>query len=111
MAVDNKGYFYMLGFISNAVGANTSDQVIIFKLDANPSNNGIVGNNGGTTPYYWSIADYGSYSLTVNTSYYIVASDRSSYMFTNSTSFAGNHTSTITVSNGSLPVASPINWP
>ena len=112
VAVDDKGYFYMVGSISNAVGASTSKEVIIFKLDADPSNNGIVGNNGGTSPYYWSISDYSTYGHgSVNTTNSISSSDRSSYMFTNNTSFAGNYTSTITVSDGNLPVASSIDWP
>ena len=112
VAVDNKGYFYMVGSINNAVGANTSEEVVIFKLDADPSNNGIAGDNGGTSPYRWSISDYSTYGHgSVNTSNSISSSDRSSYMFTNNTSFAGNHTSTITVSNGSLTPSSPINWP
>ena len=110
VAVDNKGYFYMVGSINNAVGANTSEEVVIFKLDADPSNNGIAGDNGGTSPYRWSVSAYTNHG-SVNTSNSLGSNDRSSYMFTNNTSFAGNHTSTIAVSDGNLTVASPINWP
>ena len=119
VTTDDKGFFYLTGFIDNSTGTGTGSNsrpgaIVVYKLNADftstPASASFVGNNGGTNPYKWTIYNRHASSIPNDTYSGFGGADVSSRI-DHGTMNSTNITHTDQTSAGNLTVTSPADWP